>query len=176
MSKAKSEGKMGAPEKEAHKEGGKDKDKGDKRSERGSISKARAEKTQKANSKIEEKKSDKPAEKGILKKKKGRTGAEVKKKVERVKREKPKKKSAYEKFAASLGIYVGNVTLKDPRAIEAAQALDLTQSHLRKLRMKFDQIDIDGSGNIDYDEFFEAVGEVRSPFTDKLFSLIGELL
>ncbi len=74
-----------------------------------------------------------------------------------------------------MGFYVGNVILKDPRAIEAAQALDLHQNHLRRLRVKFDKIDIDGSGNIDYDEFFESVGETRSPFTDKLFSLIGKL-
>ena len=50
--------------------------------------------------------------------------------------------------------------------------MDLKQWHLRRLRAKFDQIDIDGSGNIDFDEFFEAIGELRSPFTDKLFSLI----
>jgi hypothetical protein len=35
---------------------------------------------------------------------------------------------------------------------------------------------LDGSGNIDYDEFFESIGEMRSPFTDKLFALIGTLL
>jgi hypothetical protein len=35
---------------------------------------------------------------------------------------------------------------------------------------------LDGSGNIDYDEFFESIGEMRSPFTDKLFALIGKLL
>ena len=49
----------------------------------------------------------------------------------------------------------------------------LRPHHLRKLKMKFDSIDIDGSGNIDADEFFEAVGEQRTPFTDKLFSMIG---
>ena len=40
--------------------------------------------------------------------------------------------------------------------------------------MKFDNVDVDGSGAIDADEFFEAIGEVRSPFTDKLFALIGK--
>ncbi len=42
------------------------------------------------------------------------------------------------------------------------------------LKMKFDNVDVDGSGAIDADEFFEAIGEVRSPFTDKLFALIGK--
>lgn len=114
------------------------------------------------------------SEKGILKNKKSaRTGEQTKKK-EKVKKAKPRKKTCYEKFAQGMGFYVGNVILKDPRAIEAAQALDLHQNHLRRLRLKFDKIDIDNSGNIDYDEFFESVGETRSPFTDKLFSLIGE--
>jgi Ca2+-binding EF-hand superfamily protein len=57
-------------------------------------------------------------------------------------------------------------------AVEAVQALDLKAWHLRRLRARFNVIDIDGSGAIDYDEFFESVGENRSPFTDKLFALI----
>jgi Ca2+-binding EF-hand superfamily protein len=77
-----------------------------------------------------------------------------------------------EKFFNDFGISFGSVVLRDPRAIEAAQALNLSQGHLRKLKIKFDRIDIDGSGNIDSDEFFEAVGEQRSPLTDRLFALI----
>lgn len=88
------------------------------------------------------------------------------------KRPPKRQKTFYEKLAIQFGFYVGDVVLKDPRAIEAVQALDLKQWHLKRLRAKFDRIDIDGSGNIDYEEFFEAVGEERSPFTDKLFSLI----
>ena len=71
-----------------------------------------------------------------------------------------------------MGIGVGVIKLSDPRAIESAQALDLKQSDLRQLRMKFDEVDIDGSGQIDAEEFFESVGEHRSPFTDKLFQFI----
>jgi Ca2+-binding EF-hand superfamily protein len=88
------------------------------------------------------------------------------------KRQMKRQKTCYEKMALQFGFYVGDVVLKDTRAVEAAQALDLKQWHLRRLRVKFDKIDIDGSGNIDYEEFFEAMGEERSPFTDKLFSLI----
>jgi Ca2+-binding EF-hand superfamily protein len=95
-----------------------------------------------------------------------------KKKEEKKKHSVRTRKSCYEKFMLNFGFYVGNVTLKDPRALEAASALDLKQWHLRRLKAKFDQIDIDGSGNIDFDEFFEAIGELRSPFTDKLFALI----
>jgi Ca2+-binding EF-hand superfamily protein len=83
-----------------------------------------------------------------------------------------KKKSMLEKMMNDFGIGLTNVQLRDPRAIEAAQALNLSQSHLRKLKIKFDRIDVDGSGNIDSDEFFEAVGESRSPLTDRLFAMI----
>ncbi len=86
---------------------------------------------------------------------------------------KPPKKTLMEKMAHSMGFHVGEVILRDPWAVEAAQALDLQQWHLRRLKVRFDKIDLDGSGNIDYDEFFESIGEVRSPFTDKLFALIG---
>lgn len=90
------------------------------------------------------------------------------------KKERKKGRTLFEKFALSLGFFVGHVTLTDPRAIEAAQALDLQPWHLRRLKQRFDRIDIDGSGNIDFDEFFESIGEIRSPFTDKLFALIGK--
>lgn len=99
----------------------------------------------------------------------------------RVKKEKPKKirapkKTFEEHLSRALGFHTGNIVLRDPRAIEACQALDLQPWHLKRLRAKFDAIDIDGSGNISYDEFFEAVGEERTPFTDKLFALIGTTL
>jgi Ca2+-binding EF-hand superfamily protein len=78
----------------------------------------------------------------------------------------------FEKMLNDFGIGLTHVQLRDPRAIEAAQALNLSQGHLRKLKIKFDRIDVDGSGNIDSDEFFEAVGEQRSPLTDRLFAMI----
>jgi Ca2+-binding EF-hand superfamily protein len=62
--------------------------------------------------------------------------------------------------------------IKDLKALEAAEALNLSQSHMRRLKMKFDDIDIDGCGNIDATEFFEALGEPKSPFTDSVFAII----
>lgn len=114
-------------------------------------------------------------EKGILKNKKSRARSmESKKSTIKAKgKVKPPKKTFMEKMAHSFGFHVGEVVLRDPWAVEAAQALDLQQWHLRRLKVRFDKIDLDGSGNIDYDEFFESIGEVRSPFTDKLFALIG---
>jgi len=104
-----------------------------------------------------------------------RKGLETKTKTKVEKRAKKKgggKKSCLQKFLRQMGIGVGVIKLSDPRAIESAQALDLKQSDLRQLRMKFDEVDIDGSGQIDAEEFFESVGEHRSPFTDKLFQFI----
>ena len=113
-------------------------------------------------------------------KRKGRTtdisGKHNKAPEKKKRRGKGNKRSVFEKIASMFGIYLGHVVLKDPRAVEAAQALDLQPWHLRKLRSRFDKIDIDGSGNIDLEEFFEAVHEERSPFTDKLFALIGNVI
>jgi len=85
---------------------------------------------------------------------------------------KKKKRTMFDQLMGMFGYASGHVALTDPRAMEAATALDLQTSHLRKLKYSFDKVDIDGSGNIDSEEFFEAIGEKRSPFTDKLFALI----
>lgn len=78
--------------------------------------------------------------------KRGETLAEKKKRRQ--------KRSLKDRFFIWLGYGAGNVVLRDPKAIEAANALRLRPSHLRKLKAKFDTIDIDGSGNIDSEEFF----------------------
>lgn len=112
------------------------------------------------------------SERGSLKRKRSKN--DLKKNNKAKYKPKQRQRTLNEKFMKWMGFSVGNITVSDPRAIEAVVALDLQPHHLRKLRKKFDKIDIDGSGNIDYDEFFESVGELRSPFTDKLFALIGK--
>ena len=82
----------------------------------------------------------------------------------------PKKKK--KNFITKLFSSTPDVIIRDPRALEAVDALHLTQHHLKKLRDKFDSIDVDGSGSIDTEEFFEAMEENRSPITDRLFALI----
>jgi Ca2+-binding EF-hand superfamily protein len=111
---------------------------------------------------------DEPSErtaKGARKKKKKKESDDEKKKAFKVKRP---KQNAFVKFFTPQS----DIILRDPRAIEAADALRLTQRHLRRLRDKFDSIDVDGSGNIDVDEFFEACNENKSPITDRLFAII----
>lgn len=123
----------------------------------------------------EKKGEEKGNEKGILKKpSKGRSKASNNRNsTKEPTKKKVVKKTLFDKIGKYLGFYIGTVTLTDPWAIEAAQALDLRQSHLRTLKTQFDKVDLDSSGNIDFDEFFESIGEARSPFTDKLFALIG---
>jgi len=58
-------------------------------------------------------------------------------------------------------------------AAQAVDILGLNGTDLRRLKFHFDDIDMDGSGEIDYDEFFDFVHEKRSPLTDALFKLIG---
>lgn len=64
------------------------------------------------------------------------------------------------------------VVLKEQASKEAVEALGLTQKHLKRLKIKFEEIDLDQSGSIDSEEFFEVLEEARSPFTDALFALI----
>ena len=69
-------------------------------------------------------------------------------------------------------IHANTVVVKEPSAVAAISALGLTQRHLKRLKLQFEEIDLDGSGSIDSDEFFEILEEARSPFTDALFALI----
>ena len=64
------------------------------------------------------------------------------------------------------------VKLLHEKSQKMTAALGLSQKHLRILRDKFDDIDVDGSGNIDSVEFFESMGEMRSKITDELFSMM----
>jgi len=73
----------------------------------------------------------------------------------------------YHKF-----IHADKVVLTNKATQDAVDALGLTQKHLKKLKLQFDEIDLDGSGSIDSEEFFEILEENRSPFTDALFALI----
>jgi len=62
--------------------------------------------------------------------------------------------------------------MEDQKALSAVQSLNITNRHLVNLRARFDEIDLDASGSIDAEEFFEMLQETRSPFTDALFRLI----
>ena len=64
------------------------------------------------------------------------------------------------------------VRLVHPKAIEMCDALGLGQWHLRILKEKFEEIDVDNSGNIDPEEFFESMDEARSMLTDELFRVM----
>ncbi len=73
----------------------------------------------------------------------------------------------YHKYIHADGVVLENQITKD-----AVAALGLTQKHLKRLKLQFEEIDLDGSGSIDSEEFFEILEENRSPFTDALFALI----
>lgn len=102
----------------------------------------------------------------------GGGGGGTKKKKKKKANSGGKKKSCFTALLNKFGIGNATITLSDPKTIEAAQSLDLTQRHLRLLKQSFEKIDLDGSGNIDATEFLESLGEQRSPFTDKLFAVI----
>jgi len=57
---------------------------------------------------------------------------------------------------------------------ELAQHLLFTNRELNEFQLAFDQIDLDGSKELDYDEFLEMLEERRSPYTDALFALVDD--
>ena len=64
------------------------------------------------------------------------------------------------------------IVLTDVRAMEIARSLHFTQQHLRKFKAKFNEIDIDNTGDVMISEYLTILGESKSPFTDELFSLV----
>uniref|UniRef100_A0A7S1GEX5 EF-hand domain-containing protein n=1 Tax=Bicosoecida sp. CB-2014 TaxID=1486930 RepID=A0A7S1GEX5_9STRA len=48
----------------------------------------------------------------------------------------------------------------------------LTNKELAQIKAVFDEVDLDGEGEMDFDEFFELLGEERTPFTDAVFTLL----
>lgn len=116
--------------------------------------------------------------------------------AETKKKEEQHKRSFWSRFLISVGINFHKVQLKDPQAIEAVAALRLfvllslrmcafvqyspdhifirlSPRDLRKLKIIFDSIDISGTGSIDATEFFTAMGEQLTPFTEKIFAIVG---
>lgn len=71
--------------------------------------------------------------------------------------------------------FAGNteVSLNRRSGVVTGDAM-LLQAEIRRLKLVFDMIDLDEQGNIDFDEFFEAVGEPRTPFTDIVFTLVDD--
>lgn len=97
-----------------------------------------------------------------------------KKKKKRVKAGKRKrKKNAFQKMWAKMFPGAEAPDL-NRRAQEIADSAMLNAAELRKLRLSFDEVDVDGEGQMDFDEFFEAVGETRTPFTDAVFTLLDD--
>lgn len=77
----------------------------------------------------------------------------------------------WHKFWQILGMEE-SVVLKTIEAQQAVKALNLRQKDLKYLKKKFEEVDVDGSGTIDSVEFFDMLGEERTPLTDQLFSLM----
>ena len=72
------------------------------------------------------------------------------------------------------GAAIGDYEASSPEARRTVSKLKLKATDLRRLRVSFNDIDIDESGEIDYDEFLEHMEEQRNIFTDAVFRLIDE--
>jgi len=56
--------------------------------------------------------------------------------------------------------------------MDIVELLNFTQPELNRLKIRFERVDIDQGGEVDYDEFMDLIQQNRSPFTDALMSLI----
>ena len=54
----------------------------------------------------------------------------------------------------------------------AVKLLGFSEQDIIKIKLRFDEIDIDQTGEIDYNEFLDDISETRSPFVDAVFSLV----
>uniref|UniRef100_K3WVM9 EF-hand domain-containing protein n=1 Tax=Globisporangium ultimum (strain ATCC 200006 / CBS 805.95 / DAOM BR144) TaxID=431595 RepID=K3WVM9_GLOUD len=66
----------------------------------------------------------------------------------------------------------GDIELVRPATINVVVKYQLGQYELKKFKACFKQIDLDASGVIDYDEFFEFIDETKTPFSEGLFRMI----
>jgi Ca2+-binding EF-hand superfamily protein len=57
-------------------------------------------------------------------------------------------------------------------AKSAAKALGFTEEDCAKLKRRFDDIDVDLTGEIGYDELLDDINEARSAFTDAVFAMV----
>ena len=64
------------------------------------------------------------------------------------------------------------VPLSMPAAKLAVKGLGLSNKQLLNMREKFDEIDLDGSGELNVEELLEYMEEKANPITDALFKLI----
>lgn len=72
----------------------------------------------------------------------------------------------------SMRFRANDILLTRPATIAIVVKYQLGQYELKKFKTCFKQIDLDSSGLIDCDEFFEFIDETKSPFFDGLFRMI----
>jgi len=90
------------------------------------------------------------------------------------KKQKPSAMSKCMKSMCGSHSLVGDWEVTSEMATRTVAKLLLKTSDLITLRKSFEIIDIDESGEIDYDEFLEHMEERRNTFTDAVFRLIDE--
>jgi Ca2+-binding EF-hand superfamily protein len=78
---------------------------------------------------------------------------------------------ALKKLCVKLGLKQPDFELNETAAT-AAMMLGFTNGMLTTLKRQFDRIDLDGSGEIDYEEFCDFIDEPRTAYSDALFKMI----
>ncbi|ETV85865.1 hypothetical protein H257_02413 [Aphanomyces astaci] len=75
-------------------------------------------------------------------------------------------------FQVSRSKKSGDITLESQRTIDTVLKYQMGQCELRKLKEVFNYIDVDRTGQISFEEFFEFIDENRNPYSESLFRLI----
>ena len=78
---------------------------------------------------------------------------------------------ALKKLCVKLGLRKKEFELNE-NAATACMMLGFTNKNIAKLKAQFDKIDLDGSGEIDYEEFCDFIEEPRTAYSDSLFKMI----
>jgi len=79
-------------------------------------------------------------------------------------------------FDALLRLLTGRKEVQlNAKSAAMARALMLTSEDIYGIKASYDLVDVDGAGEMDFDEFFEMLGEPRTPFTDAIFTLIDNV-
>jgi Ca2+-binding EF-hand superfamily protein len=108
----------------------------------------------------------------LLKGKKS-TGINEKNALSNSSNKKGKKSTSFVKLKRMLPCFSPDVTYElDQEAQNSCDLLGFRPEDIIKIKIRFDDIDIDQTGEIDYNEFLDDVGETRSPFVDAVFRLV----
>ena len=108
---------------------------------------------------------------------KGSSSSSKKKKKQQKSKSSKKKKKQQSSLMKFLRKHIPCLQVKqevnlEGMSLNAVKLLGFNEKDIIKIKVRFDDIDIDQTGEIDYTEFLDDISETRSPFVDAVFQLV----